>query len=119
MAEEATVVIDTRGQTEEHTFKLVTSNNPEGMVFTVNPMGAGTYLKFVDKVKTLQALNAQNMNSKQLLKVQTDLCNLLIPLVSPTDEFKTWAEEAEQKYPLAYQAVMRQIMRFVFGKAYF
>lgn len=24
-----------------------------------------------------------------------------------------WAEEAEQKWPLAYQAVMRQIMRFV------
>ena len=68
-----TVTIDTREQTEEHTFKLITSNNPEGMVFTVNPMGAGTYLKFMDKVK----------------------------------------------YPLAYQAVMRQIMRFVFGKTYF
>lgn len=113
------VTIDTREQTEEHTFKLITSNNPEGMVFTVNPMGAGTYLKFMDKVKTLQALNAQDMSSKQLLKIQNDLCNLLIPLVSPIDEFKTWAEEAEQKYPLAYQAVMRQIMRFVFGKTYF
>lgn len=73
------VTIDTREQTEEHTFKLITSNNPEGTVFTVNPMGAGTYLKFMDKVKTLQALNAQDMSSKQLLKIQNDLCNLLIP----------------------------------------
>lgn len=113
------VTIDTREQTEEHTFKLITSNNPEGMVLTVNPMGAGTYLKFMDKVKTLQALNAQDMSSKQLLKIQNDLCNLLIPLVSPTEDFKSWAKGAEQKYPLAYQAVMRQIMRFVFGKTYF
>ena len=113
------VTIDTREQTEEHTFKLITSNNPEGMVVTVNPMGAGTYLKFMDKVKALQALNAQDMSSKQLLKIQNDLCNLLIPLVSPTEDFKSWAKEAEQKYPLAYQAVMRQIMRFVFGKTYF
>ena len=62
------VTIDTREQTEEHTFKLITSNNPEGTVFTVNPMGARTYLKFMDKVKTLQALNAQDMSSKQLHK---------------------------------------------------
>lgn len=119
MSEETPIVIDTRDQTEAHTLKLITSEQPEGMVFTVNPMGAGTYLKFTDKVKTLQALNAQDMSSKQLLKIQNDLCNLLIPLVSPTEEFKSWAEEAEQKWPLAYQAVMRQIMRFVFGKAYF
>lgn len=119
MSEETPVVIDTRDQTEAHTLKLITSAHAEGMVFTVHPMGAGTYLKFTDKVKTLQALNAQDMSSKQLLKIQNDLCNLLIPLVSPTEEFKSWAEEAEQKWPLAYQAVMRQIMRFVFGKTYF
>ena len=98
MSEETPVVIDTREQTEAHTLKLITSAHPEGMVFTVQP---------------------QDMSSKQLLKIQNDLCNLLIPLVSPTEEFKSWAEEAEQKWPLAYQAVMRQIMRFVFGKTYF
>ena len=80
MSEETPVVIDTRDQTEAHTLKLITSEHPEGMVFTVTPMGAGTYLKFMDKVKTLQALNAQDMSSKQLLKIQNDLCNLLIPL---------------------------------------
>ena len=84
MSEETPVVIDTREQTEAHTLKLITSAHPEGMVFTVQPMGAGTYLKFTDKVKTLQALNAQDMSSKQLLKIQNDLCNLLIPLGSGT-----------------------------------
>lgn len=113
------LVIDTREQTEAHTLKLITSDNPDGTVFTVNPMGAGTYLKFMDKVKTLQALNTNSMNAKQLLKLQNDLCNMLIPLVSPTEDFKSWAKTAEEKYPLAYQAVMRQIMRFVFGKTYF
>ena len=47
MSEETPVVIDTRDQTEAHTLKLITSEHPEGMVFTVTPMGAGTYLKFM------------------------------------------------------------------------
>lgn len=119
MSEETPIVIDTREQTEAHTLKLITSEHPEGMVFTVNPMGAGTYLKFMDKVKALQALQQQDINGKQLLRIQSDLCKLLVPLVSPNEEFATWITEAEQKYPLAFQTVMKQIMRFVFGKAYF
>jgi hypothetical protein len=119
MAEENPIVIDTREQTEAHTLKLITSEHPEGMVFTVNPMGAGTYLKFMDKVKALQALQQQDISGKQLLHIQSDLCKLLVPLVSPEEEFAAWITEAEQKYPLAFQTVMKQIMRFVFGKAYF
>lgn len=119
MSEETPIVIDTREQTEAHTLKLITSEHPEGMVFTVNPMGAGTYLKFMDKVKALQALQQQDINGKQLLRIQSDLCKLLVPLVSPEEEFSAWITEAEQKYPLAFQTVMKQIMRFVFGKAYF
>nr|DAJ10014.1 MAG TPA: hypothetical protein [Caudoviricetes sp.] len=119
MAEETPIVIDTREQTEAHTLKLITSEHPEGMVFTVQPMGAGTYLKFMDKVKALQALQQQDINGKQLMKIQSDLCKLLVPLVSPEEEFAAWITEAEQKYPLAFQTVMKQIMRFVFGKAYF
>lgn len=119
MSEETPVVIDTRDQTEAHTLKLITSEQPEGMVFTVHPMGAGTYLKFMDKVKALQALQQQDTSGKQLLKIQSDLCKLLVPLVTPNEEFAAWITEAEQKYPLAFQAVMKQIMRFVFGKAYF
>ena len=42
MSEETPVVIDTREQTEAHTLKLITSAHPEGMVFTVQPMGAGS-----------------------------------------------------------------------------
>lgn len=119
MSEETPVVIDTRDQTEAHTLKLITSEQPEGMVFTVQPMGAGTYLKFMDKVKALQALQQKDTSGKQLLKIQSDLCKLLVPLVTPNEEFAAWITEAEQKYPLAFQAVMKQIMRFVFGKAYF
>ena len=119
MSEETPIVIDTREQTEAHTLKLITSEHPEGMVFTVNPMGAGTYLKFMDKVKALQALQQQDISGKQLMKIQSDLCKLLVPLVTPNEEFATWIAEAEQKYPLAFQTVMKQIMRFVFGKAYF
>lgn len=119
MSEETPIVIDTREQTEAHTLKLITSEHPEGMVFTVNPMGAGTYLKFMDKVKALQALQQQDISGKQLMKIQYDLCKLLVPLVTPNEEFATWITEAEQKYPLAFQTVMKQIMRFVFGKAYF
>lgn len=119
MNEETTIVIDTREQTEAHTLKLITSEHPEGMVFTVHPMGAGTYLKFMDKVKALQSLQQKDISGKQLMKIQSDLCKLLVPLVTPNDEFATWITEAEQKYPLAFQAVMQQIMRFVFGKTYF
>ena len=119
MAEETPIVIDTRDQTEAHTLKLITSEHPEGMVFTVHPMGAGTYLKFMDKVKALQALQQKDITGKQLMKIQSDLCKLLVPLVSHEEEFSAWITEAEQKYPLAFQTVMKQIMRFVFGKAYF
>ena len=118
MAEETPIVIDTREQTEAHTLKLITSEHPEGMVFTVNPMGAATYLKFTDKVKAIQALQQQDISGKQLLKIQSNLCKLLVPLVTPSEEFAAWITEAEQKYPLAFQAVMKQIIRFVFGKAY-
>lgn len=119
MNEETPIVIDTREQTEAHTLKLITSEHPEGLVFTVHPMGAGTYLKFMDKVKALQSLQQKDINGKQLMRIQSDLCKLLVPLVTPNEEFATWITEAEQKYPLAFQAVMKQIMRFVFGKAYF
>lgn len=119
MAEETPIVIDTREQTEAHTLKLITSEHPEGMVFTVNPMGAGTYLRFTDKAKAIQALQQQDISGKQLLKIQSNLCKLLVPLVTPNEEFTAWITEAEQKYPLAFQAVMKQIIRFVFGKAYF
>ena len=113
MAETDDMIFDTREATRSTSIRIISNQHPEGQHFTIRAMGAGEYLKLIELYQKVETLQDKNPSPKTLLERSTTMEDFVIPMISPSDEFKQWAEATKRDGALAYHRVMLAIVHKV------
>ena len=110
MSEPTMPILDTRHVLESKPLKIIVDNGtPEGkeVVFHMKPMTSDIMFKFQTKQKQVESLRAKSPDSAKTNRETVNaLADLLVPLMTPLDEFKAVIEPLKQAGVLAYENII-------------
>lgn len=102
---EKILTIDTKESLKPHDVKI------DGTIYTINPIGAGSFLKLSSKKDVLDAL--QNLNEESLHQLEDEIYPIVRDLIQPADKFAEWENKIRAKNELVWVQVMNQLLRIV------
>lgn len=84
----------------------------DGTVYTIRPVGTKDYYNIIKQRNRIQYLNDMlGSDPKSLIQASKMMDDMVIPLISPNDEFKAWARATKSKSEYVYRQVMDQLIK--------
>lgn len=84
----------------------------DGTVYTIRPVGTKDYYNIVKQRNRIQYLNDMlGSDPKSLIQASKMMDDMVVPLISPNDDFKAWARATRLKSEYVYRQVMDQLIK--------
>lgn len=84
----------------------------DGTVYTIRPVGTKDYYNIIKQRNRIQYLNDKlGSDPKSLIQASKMMDDMVIPLISPNDDFKAWARATKSKSEYVYRQVMDQLIK--------
>lgn len=84
----------------------------DGTVYTIRPVGTKDYYNILKQRNRIQYLNDMlGSDPKSLVQASKMMDDMVIPLISPNDDFKAWARATKSKSEYVYRQVMDQLIK--------
>ena len=84
----------------------------DGTVYTIRPVGTKDYYNIIKQRTRIQYLNDKlGSDPKSLIQASKMMDDMVIPLISPNDDFKAWARATKSKSEYVYRQVMDQLIK--------
>lgn len=84
----------------------------DGTVYTIRPVGTKDYYNIIKQRNRIQYLNDMlGSDPKSLIQASKMMDDMVIPLISPNDDFKAWALATKSKSEYVYRQVMDQLIK--------
>lgn len=84
----------------------------DGTVYTIRPVGTKDYYNIIKQRNRIQYLNDMlGSDPKSLIQASKMMDDMVIPLISPNDDFKEWARVTKSKSEYVYRQVMDQLIK--------
>lgn len=84
----------------------------DGTVYTIRPVGTKDYYNIIKQRNRIQYLNDMlGSDPKSLIQASKMMDDMVIPLISPNDDFKAWARVTKSKSEYVYRQVMDQLIK--------
>lgn len=84
----------------------------DGTVYTIRPVGTKDYYNIIKQRNRIQYLNDMlGSDPKSLIQASKMMDDMVVPLISPNDDFKAWARVTKSKSEYVYRQVMDQLIK--------
>lgn len=84
----------------------------DGTVYTIRPVGTKDYYNILKQRNRIQYLNDMlGSDPKSLVQASKIMDDMVVPLISPNDDFKAWARATKSKSEYVYRQVMDQLIK--------
>ena len=84
----------------------------DGTVYTIRPVGTKDYYNILKQRNRIQSINDKlGSDPKSLMQASKMMDDMVVPLISPNDDFKTWARDTKSKSEYVYRQVMDQLTK--------
>lgn len=84
----------------------------DGTVYTIRPVGTKDYYNIIKQRNRIQYLNDRlGSDPKSLIQASKMMDDMVVPLISPNDDFKAWARSTKSKSEYVYRQVMDQLIK--------
>nr|DAE68832.1 MAG TPA: hypothetical protein [Caudoviricetes sp.] len=84
----------------------------DGTVYTIRPVGTKDYYNILKQRNRIQSINDRlGSDPKSLMQAQKIMDDVLVPLISPNDDFKAWARDTRSKSEYVYRQVMDRLTK--------
>lgn len=84
----------------------------DGTVYTIRPVGTKDYYNIVKQRNRIQYLNDMlGSDPKSLIQASKMMDDMVVPLISPSEEFKVWARDTKAKSEYVYRQVMDKLIQ--------
>lgn len=84
----------------------------DGTVYTIRPVGTKDYYNIIKQRNRIQYLNDMlGSDPKSLIQASKMMDDMVVPLISPNDDFKEWARATKSKSEYVYRQVMDQLIK--------
>lgn len=84
----------------------------DGTVYTIRPVGTKDYYNIIKQRNRIQYLNdTLGSDPKSLIQASKMMDDMIVPLISPNDDFKAWARATKSKSEYVYRQVMDQLIK--------
>lgn len=84
----------------------------DGTVYTIRPVGTKDYYNILKQRNRIQYLNDMlGSDPKSLVQASKMMDDMVVPLISPNDDFKAWARATKSKSEYVYRQVMDQLIK--------
>lgn len=84
----------------------------DGTVYTIRPVGTKDYYNIIKQRNRIQYLNDMlGSDPKSLIQASKMMDDMVVPLISPNDDFKAWARSTKSKSEYVYRQVMDQLIK--------
>lgn len=84
----------------------------DGTVYTIRPVGTKDYYNIIKQRKRIQYLNdTLGSDPKSLIQASKMMDDMVVPLISPNDDFNAWARATKSKSEYVYRQVMDQLIK--------
>lgn len=84
----------------------------DGTVYTIRPVGTKDYYNIIKQRNRIQYLNdTLGSDPKSLIQASKMMDDMVVPLISPSEEFKVWARDTKAKSEYVYRQVMDKLIQ--------
>ena len=84
----------------------------DGTVYTIRPVGTKDYYNIIKQRNRIQYLNDMlGSDPKSLIQASKMMDDMVVPRISPNDDFKAWARATKSKSEYVYRQVMDQLIK--------
>lgn len=84
----------------------------DGTVYTIRPVGTKDYYNILKQRNRIQYLNDMlGSDPKSLIQASKMMDDMVVPLISPSEEFKVWARDTKAKSEYVYRQVMDKLIQ--------
>ena len=84
----------------------------DGTVYTIRPVGTKDYYNILKQRNRIQSINDKlGSDPKSLMQASKMMDDMVVPLISPNDDFKAWARATKSKSEYVYRQVMDQLIK--------
>jgi hypothetical protein len=84
----------------------------DGTVYTIRPVGTKDYYNILKQRNRIQSINDRmGSDPKSLMQAQKMMDDVVVPLISPNDDFKAWARDTRLKSEYVYRQVMDRLTK--------
>lgn len=84
----------------------------DGTVYTIRPVGTKDYYNILKQRNRIQSINDKlGSDPKSLMQASKIMDDMVIPLISPSEEFKVWARDTKAKSEYVYRQVMDKLIQ--------
>lgn len=84
----------------------------DGTVYTIRPVGTKDYYNILKQSNRIQFINDKlGSDPKSLMQASKMMDDMVVPLISPNDDFKAWARATKSKSEYVYRQVMDQLIK--------
>lgn len=84
----------------------------DGTVYTIRPVGTKDYYNILKQRNRIQSINDKlGSDPKILMQASKMMDDMVVPLISPNDDFKAWARATKSKSEYVYRQVMDQLIK--------
>lgn len=84
----------------------------DGTVYTIRPVGTKDYYNIIKQRNRIQYLNDMlGSDPKSLIQASKMMDDMVVPLISPSEEFKVWARDTKTKSEYVYRQVMDKLIQ--------
>lgn len=84
----------------------------DGTVYTIRPVGTKDYYNILKQRNRIQSINDMlGSDPKSLIQASKMMDDMVVPLISPNDDFKSWARATKSKSEYVYRQVMDQLIK--------
>lgn len=84
----------------------------DGTVYTIRPVGTKDYYNIIKQRNRIQYLNDMlGSDPKSLIQASKMMDDMVVPLISPYEEFKVWARDTKAKSEYVYRQVMDKLIQ--------
>lgn len=84
----------------------------DGTVYTIRPVGTKDYYNILKQRNRIQSINDMlGSDPKSLIQASKMMDDMVVPLISPNDDFKAWARATKSKSEYVYRQVMDQLIK--------
>lgn len=82
----------------------------DGTTYEIRPMGSKEYLQLSSRAQQITKLQSAGEDSANIIQLQDEMFEMILPLFSPADRFAEWAEECKRESEFAYRQVMSELV---------
>ena len=84
----------------------------DGTVYTIRPVGTKDYYNILKQRNRIQYLNDKlGSDPKSLMQASKMMDDMVVPLISPSEELKVWARDTKAKSEYVYRQVMDKLIQ--------